>query len=35
LIPVEACLAGLIEPLSDEQDVVDALMEVVYASFGQ
>jgi nitric oxide reductase NorQ protein len=33
--PVEACLAGLIEPLSDEDDVVSALMEVVYASFGQ
>ena len=33
--PVEACLAGLIEPLSDEEDVVSALMEVVYASFGR
>lgn len=33
--PVEACLAGLIEPLSDEDDVVKALMEVVYASFGK
>ncbi len=33
--PVEACLAGLIEPLSDEDDVVSALMEVVYASFGK
>ncbi len=33
--PVEACLAGLIEPLSDEDDVVSALMEVVYASFGR
>lgn len=33
--PVEACLAGLIEPLSDEEDVVSALMEVVYASFGK
>lgn len=33
--PVEACLAGLIEPLSDEGDVVSALMEVVYATFGK
>ncbi|MCU7835942.1 MAG: CbbQ/NirQ/NorQ/GpvN family protein [gamma proteobacterium symbiont of Taylorina sp.] len=33
--PVEACLAGLIEPLSDEEDVVSALMEVVFASFGR
>ncbi len=33
--PVEACRAGLIEPLSDESDVIEALMEVVYATFGQ
>lgn len=33
--PVEACLAGLVEPLSDEEDVISALMEVVYASFGK
>ena len=33
--PVEACRAGLIEPLSDENDVIKALMEVVYATFGK
>lgn len=33
--PVEACRAGLIEPLSDENDVIEALMEVVYATFGK
>ncbi len=33
--PVEACLAGLVEPLSDEEEVISALMEVVYASFGK
>ncbi|MHA7856105.1 AAA family ATPase [Marinobacter shengliensis] len=32
---VEACRAGLIEPLSDDAVTVNALMEVVYALFGQ
>jgi nitric oxide reductase NorQ protein len=31
---VEACRAALIEPLSDDQPTIDALMEVVYANFG-
>ena len=31
---VEACRAALVEPLSDDEATVDALMEVVYASFG-
>jgi nitric oxide reductase NorQ protein len=31
---VEACRAGLIEPLSDEPDTVSALMETVQACFG-
>lgn len=33
--PVEACRAGLIEPLTDDEETVDALMEVVYATFGR
>jgi nitric oxide reductase NorQ protein len=32
--PVEACRAALIEPLSDDEPTVDALMEVVRANFG-
>jgi len=32
--PLEACRAGLVEPLSDDELTVDALMEVVQASFG-
>lgn len=32
--PVEACRAALIEPLSDDDVTVTALMEVVHASFG-
>jgi len=31
---VEACRAALIEPLSDDEATIDALMEVVYANFG-
>jgi nitric oxide reductase NorQ protein len=31
---VEACRAALIEPLSDDEPTIDALMEVVYANFG-
>ena len=31
---VEACRAGLIEPLTDEPETIKALMEVVYAVFG-
>jgi len=33
--PVEACRAALVEPLSDDEETVAALMEVVYATFGQ
>ncbi|WP_262492643.1 CbbQ/NirQ/NorQ/GpvN family protein [Marinobacter sp. AL4B] len=33
--PVEACRAAMIEPLSDDAVTVNALMEVVYALFGQ
>jgi len=33
--PVEACRAALIESLTDEADVVEALMEVVSATFGR
>ena len=32
---VEACRAGLIEPLTDDEETVNALMEVVYATFGR
>jgi nitric oxide reductase NorQ protein len=32
--PVEACRAALIEPLTDDEETVEALMEVVYATFG-
>lgn len=31
--PIEACRAAIIEPLSDEEETVDALMEVVRAKF--
>ncbi|MBC7184641.1 MAG: CbbQ/NirQ/NorQ C-terminal domain-containing protein, partial [Marinobacter sp.] len=30
-----ACRAGMIEPLSDDEATVEALMEVVYAVFGR
>lgn len=33
--PVEACRAAMVEPLSDDEETVAALMEVVYATFGQ
>ena len=33
--PVEACHAALIEPLTDDEETVAALMEVVYATFGR
>lgn len=33
--PVEACRAALIEPLTDDEETVSALMEVVYATFGR
>ncbi|MCK9531056.1 MAG: CbbQ/NirQ/NorQ/GpvN family protein [Hydrogenophaga sp.] len=33
LPPVEACRAALAEPLSDDAETVEALMELVYASF--
>jgi len=32
--PVEACRAALVEPLSDDLETVEALMEIVLASFG-
>ncbi|MEM8817437.1 MAG: CbbQ/NirQ/NorQ/GpvN family protein [Pseudomonadota bacterium] len=34
LEPLAACRAGLVEPLSDDELTIDALMEVVQASFG-
>ncbi len=33
--PVAACRAALIEPLTDDEETVNALMEVVYATFGR
>lgn len=33
--PVEACRAALVEPLTDDEEIVTALMEVVSASFGK
>ncbi|OOZ42212.1 AAA family ATPase [Solemya pervernicosa gill symbiont] len=33
--PLEACRAALVEPLTDDLETVDALMEVVYATFGR
>lgn len=33
--PVEACRATLAEPLSDDPETIAALMEVIYATFGQ
>ncbi|RCX33322.1 CbbQ/NirQ/NorQ/GpvN family protein [Thioalbus denitrificans] len=33
--PVEACRAALVEPLTDDPEAVEALMEVVLASFGR
>lgn len=35
LPPQTACRAGMIEPLSDDEETVSALMEVVYAVFGR
>lgn len=32
--PIDACRAALVEPLTDDEATVDALMEVVIASFG-
>ncbi len=32
--PIEACRAAIVEPLTDEQETVDALMEVVRAKIG-
>lgn len=32
--PVEACLSALVEPLTDDEETAQALMEVVYATFG-
>lgn len=33
--PVAACRAALVEPLTDDEETVEALMELVYATFGQ
>ncbi len=33
--PVDACRAALVEPLTDDEETVKALMEVVYATFGR
>jgi nitric oxide reductase NorQ protein len=33
--PVEACRSALVEPLTDDTETAAALMEVVYATFGQ
>ena len=33
--PVDACRAALVETLTDDQEIAAALMEIVYASFGQ
>ena len=33
--PVEACEAALVEPLTDDEDTAEALLEVVKATFGQ
>jgi len=33
--PAEACRAAMVEPLTDDEETVSALMEVVYATFGQ
>ncbi|MBT5228884.1 MAG: CbbQ/NirQ/NorQ/GpvN family protein [Methylococcales bacterium] len=32
--PIDACIAGLIEPLTDDEETIDALMSVVQATFG-
>jgi nitric oxide reductase NorQ protein len=32
--PAEACRAALVEPLTDDEETAEALMEIVYASFG-
>jgi nitric oxide reductase NorQ protein len=32
--PLEACRSALIEPLTDDLETADALMEVVHATFG-
>lgn len=33
--PVEACRAAMIEPLTDDEETVQALMDVVYATYGE
>ncbi|MCW8886670.1 MAG: CbbQ/NirQ/NorQ C-terminal domain-containing protein, partial [Motiliproteus sp.] len=33
--PVKSCLAGMIEPLSDDEDTIAGLMELVDAAFGE
>ena len=35
LTPLAACRAGMIEPLTDDEETLSALMEVVYAVFGR
>lgn len=33
--PMDACRAALVEPLTDDEETAEALMEIVYASFGK
>lgn len=33
--PVEACRAAMVEPLTDDEETVQALMDVVYATYGE
>lgn len=33
--PADACRAALVEPLTDDEETAEALMEIVYASFGK
>ncbi len=33
--PIDACRAALVEALTDDEEVIDALMEVVHACFGE
>ena len=33
--PVESCRAALVEPLTDDEETAEALMEIVYATFGK
>lgn len=35
LAPIEACRATLVEALTDDEEIIDVLMEVVFACFGE